>query len=201
MFLFQIHPTQHLLQKGVIMTLSIRTKRLAAIGAVGVAAMLAVAITVPSGADFNATKPANITITTTSLQLGVSDEDNSGTIDLDFTNLKPGDAVSHTFNVTNISSFTTTGKFGPGVEALSVTGGDQANIHQGDLRVGLWESNGPQVGLVAVNLQPAGGWDLGTFAPGQTKTFTVMVKLGHGAGNEWQNVVIDGNVPVTLTQQ
>lgn len=185
------------------MTTSTTRKRvIGSIAAVGAAALIAIGFTVPSGADFNASKPAHIGISVTTMGILVSDEDNSATIDLPFNNMKPGDVISRTFTVTNNNSFAATGKFGPGVSALTVTGGNPALMNQGDLRVGLWEASVGQVdGLVPVNAQPVGGWDLGVFTPGQSKTFTVTVKLGHGAGNEWQGVTISGDVPVTLSQQ
>lgn len=195
---FQKYPTQLLLQIGVIMTFTTRTKR--TIAASAGAAILGVAVigaVVPSGATFTDTKPARIDIHTASLSLGVSDDDNSGTIDLPFNNLKPGETQSLKFNVTNTGSIDATGSVGSNFSNST----PPANVDYSQLSVGIHADNIRTQPVLTPVTQLPSSWDLGTIKAGETKTYFVDVKLDQNANNSWQNKSFGGEVPVTLTQQ
>ena len=165
---------------------------------VGVIGLVVATMTIPSTAAFTDTKPASVDISTATLTLGVSDADNSGTIDLDFNNLKPGDLKTQSFNVRNDGTIAGTVNVGSGfTDSVSPS---NPNVTYQNLRVGAGAASG-SIALSASNALPAGGWDLGVLQPGEQKTFFFDVKLGAGAGNEWKGQSFGGNIPVTLTQQ
>jgi hypothetical protein len=181
-----------------VATPNTRSKRnrnmIAAVG-LGMAAFLGLGVFGASGAIFNDVDTARVDINTATVVLGVSDADNSGTIDLDFNNLKPGQLLTQSFNVRNDGTIPATAYLGS-----NFTNSTPAeNLDYSKLRVGVGTTSG-QIALTSVTNLPA-GWDLGVLAPGETKTFVVDVKLGGDAGNEWQGKVFGGNLPVTLTQQ
>ena len=193
---FQIHPTQLLLQKRDVMSFSTRSKLIGSIAGVGAAALVVIGLAVPSGATFTATKPAHVSIATASLSLGVSDDDNSGTIDLGFTNLKPGETQSLKFNVTNTGTIDATGKVGSNFTEAT----PPANVDYNLLKVGV-RNDGTKAKTVTPVTQLPASWDLGVIKAGQTRTYYVDVQLDQSAGNEWQGQTFAGNIPVTLTQQ
>jgi len=196
----QIHPTQHLLQRGDTMSSTTTRQKFgrgAAIGGLGIAALIVVNSVIPSLATFNDVDTARVDINTATVVLGVSDVDNSATIDLDFNNLAPGQVISQSFNVRNDGSIPATVYLGSNF-SNSTTANPALNYNE--LRVGVRPSNVSAVGLVSVLNLPA-GWDLGVLQPGETKTFVFDVKLGGTAGNEWQGQTFGGNLPITLTQQ
>jgi len=172
-----------------------RNRNMLSVIGIGAAAILGLGVVAGSGAIFNDTDTARVDINTATVVLGVSDADNSGTIDLDFNNLKPGQLLSQSFNVTNAGTIPATAYLGSAF--TNSTPGE--NLDYSKLRVGVGTSSG-NIALTSVTNLPA-GWDLGVLAPGETKTFVVDVKLGGDAGNEWQGKVFGGNLPVTLTQQ
>ena len=178
-----------------------RSKRNRAVGAiigVGIIAALGLTAYGSTGAAFNDQKTARVDINTASLVLGVSDEDNSGTIALDFNNMKPGQLVSKSFTVANNGTIAATANLGSAF--TNATSPTNPAVTYENLRIGVGTATG-QTPLVAVTKLPANGWDLGVLQPGESKTFVVDVKLGGDAGNEWKGQTFGGNLPVTLTQQ
>lgn len=193
---FQIYPTQHLLQKRDVMSISTRSKLIGSIAAVGLTSLVVIGLSVPATATFTATKDAHISIATASLSLGVSDDDNSGSIDLGFSNLKPGETQSLKFNVTNTGTIDATGKVGSNFSNATPA----ANVDYTKLKVGVRDDATKRAVLTDVTKLPA-SWDLGVIKAGQTRSFYVDVQLDESAGNDWQGQTFGGNVPVTLTQQ
>lgn len=195
----QIHPTQHLLQRGDTMSSTTTRQKFgrgAAIGGLGIAALIVVNSVIPSLATFNDVDTARVDINTATVVLGVSDVDNSATIDLDFNNLAPGQVIGETFYIKNDGSIPAVASIGTGF-----TNSTPANpaLNYNELRVGVGTTSG-QIALTSVTNLPA-SFNLGVIQPGETKAFVFDVKLGGTAGNEWQGQTFGGNIPVTLTQQ
>jgi len=165
------------------------------------AALVAAAVVVFGGATlsnsyFSDGDTARVDINTATLSLGVSDADNSGTIDLDFNNLAPQQLISQSFTVRNDGTIPGYVKIGS-----NFSNSTPANpaLNYNELRVAVGTVAG-QTPLTPVTQLPA-SWDLGVLQPGESKTFVFDVKLGGSAGNEWQGQSFGGNIPVTLTQQ
>ena len=170
-----------------------------AIAGVAIAAVFALGISgVASNSAFNDTDQAKVNISTATVVLGVSDQDNSGTIDLSFPNMKPGELKTQSFTVRNDGTIPAVANLGSNFFD-SVSPANSAVTYE-NLRIGVSQSSG-SVALTTVTNLPVGGWDLGVLQPGESKTFWVDVKLGGGAGNEWQGQSFGGKLPVTLTQQ
>jgi len=185
-----------------------RNRNMFTVVGIGAAAILGLGVVAGSGAVFNDTDTARVDINTATVVLGVSDANNSGTIDLDFNNLKPGQTITEEFSVRNDGSIDAVGNLGSGF--TNSTPGE--NLDYSKLSVGVRAAKGgavvtpiggtaPSSTLTPVTQLPSAGWDLGTLKPGQTATFYVDVKLDISADNSWQGKTFGGNLPVTLTQK
>lgn len=168
-------------------------------GLLGAGVVAALLLTPVTGADFSASDTGRVDVSTATLSIGLTDDKGStGTFDLDFTNLKPGEVKTQTFHVTNTGSIDATAKIGAPITGASFTGGvgtlTQADLNEFKVGVVGYQN------LVAAPSLANGSINLGTIAAGQTKAYTVQVGLDQTAGNEWQGRSVGATATVTLTQ-
>lgn len=155
------------------------------------AALVAVPVTTSS---FSATDTGNVKIKSAELNLDLADDHGStGTFNLDFSNLKPGEVQHQSFYVHNTGTIPAVAKFGQPVSGTDFKGGTNPGLDK--LLVGV-------SGITS--LKPATSFSdigLGSIQPGETKKVTLDIGLDKSAGNEWQGVTMAGTATVTLDQQ
>lgn len=175
---------------------STRTRRIRrALAVVAVVALGALLWQPVTGADFTASDTGRVDVQTATLTIELSSPGSTGTFDLDFDNLKPGQVLTQTFKVKNTGSIAANAKLGAPITGASLTGGSLTGADYSELKLGV---AGYQA-MTSVTALPS-TIDLGTLAAGQAKTFTVQVGLDQSAGNEWQDVKVGATATVTLTQ-
>lgn len=177
------------------MSLSKRSIRRSVIGLTGAAAIgLAVFGVGSTGADFTASDTGNVSVQTGNLSIELSDDDATGTFQLAYPNLAPGDTKVDQFTVKNTGSIAADVKIGGvslGAQNLNGLTGAQLNLLKAS--IDGYQATAP-VSSLSSTIQ------LGTLNPGQSRTYTVRVSLDQSAGNEWQNRNIAAGVTVTLSQ-
>jgi hypothetical protein len=164
--------------------------------AVAAAAVVAVlAVSSQTGANFSDSDTGSASVSTATLALNLSDAaGHTGTFDLNYANLKPGDSVVKVFKVTNNGSIPGTAKLGQPVTPTTVPSGLTV-ADAAELKVGVDGVASP----VSVTSLPS-SFNLGTVAPGETKAYSLRIELASSAGNEWQGKTLAGTATVTLEQ-
>ena len=163
------------------------------VGAVAGLVALAMIFSPSSGADFTASDTGKVQVETATLSLNLSDAGHSGTFDLKFANVKPGDTVTRTFYVKNTGTITATAKVGQPLSGITVPSG-LSTADFAELQVGFMGATPAPVTSLTSSV------NLGSVAPGHTLAVPVTVHLSSSAGNEWQGKVIGATGTVTLTQ-
>jgi hypothetical protein len=154
-----------------------------------------VALSSQTGANFNDSDTGSVAVGTAKLKVNLSDPNGStGTFNLNYVNLKPGDSVVKVFSVTNNGTIPGTAKLGQPVTATTVPSGLTV-ADAAKLKVGVDGVASP----VSVTSLPS-SFNLGSVAPGETKNYALRIELASNAGNEWQDKVLAGTVTVTLEQ-
>lgn len=148
-----------------------------------------------TGADFTASDTGSVQVGTATLSLNLSDAGGStGTFNLAYNNLQPGQEMTKVFYIKNTGTIPATARLGApftvGQLPSGLTGADYS-----ELLVGV-----DGVAALAPAPAAANGFNLGVIQPGQTKAVTVRVGLASGAGNEWQGKTLSATATVTLNQ-
>ena len=169
----------------------IRTSIVAVAGAVAIGLLLIG--TGSTGADFTASDTGNVSVQSGTLTVELSDANNTGTFDLSYPNLAPGDVKVDKFTVKNTGSIPADVKFGMPV---NVTGYNVGNADVSKLSFSV-DNYQPTTSVTAM----PSSISLGSLNPGQSRTYTVRVGLDQSAGNEWQGRSVSASVTVTLNQQ
>lgn len=162
---------------------------------IGVAGVVAVglALAAPTtGADFSASDTGNVSAQAGTLTIELSDAQNTGTFNLAYPNLAPGETKVDQFTVKNTGSIPADVKIG------APFSGVVANLGTANPSKLLVSIDGYQAAVSATSL--TGNIALGSLAPNQSRTYTVRVGLDSSAGNEWQGKSVATNVTVTLNQ-
>lgn len=165
----------------------------------GVAVMAIAAIALPnivSGADFSASDTGRVDISTATLTVGLTDgKGSSGTFDLDYVGLAPGETQTQTIVVTNTGSIDADVSLGNPLGGFTVpTDLTPADFAELSVSVPGYQSAVPVTALPAQI-------DLGSLNAGETKSYQLKVSLASSAGNEWQGKTLGANATVTLNQQ
>ena len=160
-------------------------------GAAAVAIGLAL-LAPTTGADFSASDTGKVTAAAGTLTIELSDAQNTGTFDLNYPNLAPGETKVDQFTVKNTGSIAADVKIGAPFSGVAVNLG-QANPAKLMVAIDGYHANSPVTAL-------GNSINLGSLAPGQSRTYTVRVGLDASAGNEWQGKSVSTNVTVTLAQ-
>lgn len=160
------------------------------------AAGIAVAVLAPSsGADFSASDTGSVHVATATLNLSLSDDNNTGTFDANFVNLAPGHAnwQAKTFKVKNTGSIPANVKIGGPLSGLTYNVPAAANPAKLKFQVDGYQA------LTSVASLPS-SINLGQLAAGEERTYVLRVELDSTAGNEWQNANLGVTATVTLNQ-
>lgn len=166
----------------------------AGIATLGVAAALM--FTSVSGADFSASDTGDVSVSTATLSVGLSDGVGSqGTFDLDFVNLKPGETKSQTIVVQNTGSIAADVSLGNPISNIVLPQG-LTTADLAKLTVAIPGYQNP----VAITSLPA-SINLGSLVAGQSRSYTVQIGLASNAGNEWQGKTLGATATVTLNQR
>lgn len=164
------------------------------IGTVGALGIIAAVLLPGSGANLSASDTGTVNVGTATLTLSLGDDNgSSGTFNLNFPNLKPGQSLTQTFYVKNTGSIQANASIGaPTTGNFTVPSGQNPNPAKLKAGVDNYLALTPITGLSTINL--------GTLNAGETKGFTLRIGLDSSAGNEWQNVHVGGTATVTLNQ-
>lgn len=161
----------------------------AAVAFVGVVGVTGISGTT---ANFTASDTGNVKVDTATLTVELSDTANTGSFELKYPSLAPGDAKVDHFTVKNTGSVAADVKIGAPFTGLQANIG-QANPNKLTVAIDGYQTLAP---VTSVGQQI----NLGSLAPGQSRTYTVRVGLDSSAGNEWQGKSLSTNVTVTLQQ-
>lgn len=144
-----------------------------------------------TGADFTDSDTGTYSVSTGTLDLELSDTDNSDTFELKFENLVPGESKIDRFTVTNAGSVPMDVKLG------SPYSNQMANLpaDTSALKVSI---DGYQTAIPFSQFDTV---QLGSLNPGKSRTYKLNVSLDQSAGNEWQGKSASGTVTVTGSQQ
>lgn len=145
-----------------------------------------------TGADFSASDTGSVSAQSGTLTVELSDSDNTGTFELSYPNLVPGETKVDQFTVKNTGSVAADVKIGQPFSGLQLNLG-QANANKLMVAIDGYRTQTPVTSL-------GNSIDLGSLGAGQSRTYTVRVGLDSSAGNEWQGKTIAANVTVTLQQ-
>lgn len=161
-----------------------------------VAAAGAAFIAIPAaGADFTASDNGATHEKTATLTIGLGDPAHgmTGSFDLVYANMAPGDVQGQQFTVWNTGSIpaavSLTNRNQGGTNTAGLTGADWE-----ELTAGVYGYSSMVKSNVGLNA------DLGTLQPGESRTYRLDMGLARSAGNEWQGVTVNSNVVVTLKQ-
>lgn len=148
-----------------------------------------------TGADFSASDTGNVSINSGTLTVELSDSQNTGTFELSYPNLAPGEMKADKFTVKNTGSLPANVKIsGVNVGANNLSGLTPAQLGMLKASIDGYKTATPVTAMT-------GEIPLGSLAAGQSRTYTVRVGLDQAAGNEWQNRNVAAGVTVTLNQQ
>lgn len=146
-----------------------------------------------TGADFSASDSGTFSTQSGTLTVELSDATNTGTFDLAYPNLAPGETKLDTFVVKN------TGSIPADVKISNVGGANNLSDLTSVQRSMLKASIDGYLAATPITSLP-GSTALGSLNPGQSRTYKVRIGLDQAAGNDWQGRNTSATVTVTLAQ-